>query len=52
MAQCMAMGQAAGTAAALAIAAGADPRDVPASELRTRLAADGAILAIPEPVGP
>jgi hypothetical protein len=52
MAQCMAMGQAAGTAAALAIEAGADPREVPTDSLRARLAADGAILAVPERVGP
>ena len=44
MAQCMAMGQAAGTAAALAVAAGAAPRDVAVAALRDRLRADGAIL--------
>jgi hypothetical protein len=49
MAQCMAMGQAAGTAAALA--ARRSPhltevavRDVPAAEVRSQLAEDGAIL--------
>jgi hypothetical protein len=42
----MAMGQAAGTAAGLAIEAGATPRDVPADRLRARLAAGGAILDI------
>jgi hypothetical protein len=50
MAQCMAMGQAAGTAAALAVAAGCDPRDVPVARLRARLRAAGAILELaPEP---
>ncbi len=44
MAQCMAMGQAAGTAAALAVTAGVDPRDVAVSAVRDRLRADGAIL--------
>jgi glycine/D-amino acid oxidase-like deaminating enzyme len=51
MAQCMAMGQAAGTAAAMAVAAGVDPRDVRAAALRDRLARDGAILRLTEPVG-
>ena len=46
MAQCMAMGQAAGTAAALAVASGRFPRDVPASELRDRLRTDGARLEL------
>jgi hypothetical protein len=46
MAQCMAMGQAAGTAAALAVASGRAPRDVPATELRDRLRADGARLEL------
>jgi hypothetical protein len=46
MAQCMAMGQAAGTAAALAVASGRSPRDVPATELRDRLRADGARLEL------
>ena len=49
MAQCMAMGQAAGTAAAMVSveggAAGA-VRNVPPEALRTRLAADGAILGL------
>jgi hypothetical protein len=50
MAQCMAMGQAAGTAAALAVAAGCDPREVPVARLRERLRAAGAILELgPEP---
>ena len=52
MAQCMAMGQAAGTAAALATAGGGVPRDVDTAELRARLAAAGAILAIGDPEGP
>ncbi|HET9520258.1 MAG TPA: FAD-dependent oxidoreductase [Candidatus Limnocylindrales bacterium] len=51
MAQCMAMGQAAGSAAALAVATGVDPRDVSPAALRDRLAADGAILRLTEPVG-
>jgi hypothetical protein len=44
MAQCMAMGQAAGTAAALAARDGADPRDLPFQRLRAALAGAGAIL--------
>ena len=44
MAQCMAMGQAAGTAAAMAVAAGRDPRDVDVPALRDRLRATGAIV--------
>ena len=51
MAQCMAMGQAAGSAAALATAGGRDPRDVPLGALQDRLVADGAILQLTEPVG-
>jgi hypothetical protein len=46
MAQCMVMGQAAGTAAALATTLGVAPRDVPFPALRDRLIADGAILSI------
>lgn len=46
MAQCMAMGQAAGTAAALATSRGHDPRDVDHAVLRARLEADGAILRV------
>ena len=46
MAQCMAMGQAAGTAAALAVATGRDPRDVDVPALRDRLRANGAILEL------
>ena len=47
MAQCMAMGQAAGTVAALASAHGGGVRDVSVSIVRDRLRADGAILEIP-----
>ncbi len=47
MAQCMAMGQAAGTAAALAALAGSEPRDVSAERLRDRLRQDGAVLELP-----
>ena len=50
MAQCMAMGQAAGTAAALAVATGSDPREVPIATLRDRLRADGAILSLDDGV--
>ena len=46
MAQCMAMGQAAGTAAAQAVATGRDPREVDVTALRDRLRADGAILEL------
>jgi hypothetical protein len=46
MAQCMAMGQAAGTAAALAVAAGREPREIHADALRACLRADGAILEL------
>jgi glycine/D-amino acid oxidase-like deaminating enzyme len=49
MATCMAMGQAAGTAAALAAERGTTPRALTADVLRTRLAADGALL---EPLPP
>jgi FAD-dependent oxidoreductase family protein len=44
MAQCMAMGQAAGTAAALALADGVDPREVDPAALRDELRRDGAIV--------
>jgi FAD-dependent oxidoreductase family protein len=50
MAQCMTMGQAAGSAAALATVAGHDPRDVPVRALQDRLLANGAILQLTEPV--
>jgi len=42
MATCMGMGQAAGTAAALSVAAGAEPRALDPTRLRTRLREDGA----------
>jgi glycine/D-amino acid oxidase-like deaminating enzyme len=42
MGTCMAMGQAAGTAAALCAAEGIAPRELDAGALRTRLSADGA----------
>jgi hypothetical protein len=48
MAQCMAMGQAAGIAAAQAVATGRDPRDVDIAALRARLRADGAIVELAE----
>ena len=44
MAQCMAMGQAAGTAAALVATAGVEVRDLAVGRLRAALAAAGAIL--------
>lgn len=44
MAQCMAMGQAAGTAAAMAAEASVNPRAIDPSELRARLAAAHVIL--------
>lgn len=47
MAQCMAMGQAAGTAAALSAAAGISPKNLRAEALRGRLRADGAVLETP-----
>ena len=52
MAQCMAMGQAAGTAAAQAVATDMDPREIDIAALRARLRSDGAILELgdaPEP---
>ena len=44
MAQTMAMGQAAGTAAALASGRGLDPREIAPDTLRERLRQDGAVL--------
>ena len=41
---CFAMGQAAGTAAALALAAGTTPADVDVAALQRRLERDGAFL--------
>jgi glycine/D-amino acid oxidase-like deaminating enzyme len=46
MAQCMSMGQAAGTAAAMAAAAGQSPRELDVSVLRDALRKNGAILEI------
>lgn len=46
MAQCMAMGQAAGAAAALAVAGGRDLRAVDIGVLRDRLRRDGAIMEL------
>ena len=46
MATCMAMGQAAGTAAALAVAGWRDPRELDVAVLRDRLRADGAVLEL------
>jgi hypothetical protein len=46
MAQCMAMGQAVGTAAAMAVSAGRDPRGVDVPALQDRLRSAGAILEI------
>jgi hypothetical protein len=49
MATCMAMGQAAGTAAALSVTAGVHPRSLGADAVRERLMVDGALL---EPIEP
>jgi hypothetical protein len=46
MAQCMAMGQAVGTAAAMAVAGGGVVRDIEVAALRARIADDGAILSL------
>jgi len=43
---CFVMGQAAGTAAALAIGAGCRPRDIDAGQLQGKLEADGAYLGL------
>lgn len=51
MAQCMAMGQAAGTTAALAVATGGEVRAVGAGRVRDRLRADGAVLELDEDGG-
>jgi glycine/D-amino acid oxidase-like deaminating enzyme len=45
MAQCMAMGQAAGTAAALAVKSERHPVQLPVSELQSRLEADGVMFS-------
>jgi FAD dependent oxidoreductase len=47
MAQCMAMGQAAGTAAALSVKAKRTPRELDFQSLRETLRKDGAILSTP-----
>jgi hypothetical protein len=47
MAQCMAMGQAAGTAAAMATSRGISPKEVAVPDLRERLRAAGALLETP-----
>jgi len=51
MAQCMAMGHAAGIAAALAIARGVTPRDVSVDDVRARLRSEGALLELPVAAG-
>jgi len=52
MAQCMAMGHAAGTAAAMAVAGGREPRGLDIDALRDRLRRDGAILELPAAAQP
>ena len=47
MAQCMAMGEAAGTTAALAIEHYSDIRDLPVNIVRDRLRANGVLLEVP-----
>jgi FAD-dependent oxidoreductase family protein len=47
MAQTMAMGQAVGTAAAIALRTDCGARDVPAHRLREQLSRDGAVLTLP-----
>ncbi|WP_329428882.1 FAD-dependent oxidoreductase [Streptosporangium sp. NBC_01495] len=47
MAQCMAMGQAAGAAAAIAVSAGRPPAEIDVAELRTALMDGGALLDSP-----
>lgn len=49
MAQCMAMGQAAGTAAALAFRSRKTPREIASGSLQDRLRAMGAVLETPSP---
>lgn len=48
MAQTMAMGQACGTAAAIALRAGCGAREVPVAELQSRLRRAGAMLEMPD----
>jgi glycine/D-amino acid oxidase-like deaminating enzyme len=50
MAQCMAMGQAAGCAGALATKRGVSPRELPIATLRSELEVSGAILSLAEGV--
>ncbi|MEO8625275.1 MAG: FAD-dependent oxidoreductase [Candidatus Limnocylindrales bacterium] len=50
MATCMAMGQAAGTAAALAVSGNSTPRALDISQLRDRIQKDGALLELLAPV--
>ena len=47
MAQCMAMGQAAGVVAALSIATAKEIRDIPPADINSSLRATGAILELP-----
>lgn len=47
MAQCMAMGQAAGTAAALAATGSGETRGISSSDLLERVRKDGAVLGVP-----
>lgn len=47
MAQCMAQGQAVGTAAAMAVTENLTPRDLPVTNLQNQLRRDGAILEVP-----
>ncbi|NCW25856.1 MAG: FAD-dependent oxidoreductase [Betaproteobacteria bacterium] len=47
MGQCMVMGQAAGTAAALCASRNLTPQALPISELRDRLRSHGAVLEVP-----
>lgn len=47
MAQCMAMGQAAGTAAAMSVQLSRSPADLPVNQLRQLLGTSGAILEAP-----
>jgi len=49
MATCMAMGQAAGAAAAIAAASGSTPRALDPATLRARLLQEGALLEPLEP---
>lgn len=44
MPACVAMGQAAGTAAAMAVSSGLNPEDIPVNQLRTTLVQQGAVI--------